>query len=73
MSDWSKLDVHIGEKGQHGIKYLVAQFPDGMTSLSGPFKGKTHDCAMLTDNVWAKSLAALAEGFAPWRFSLMFW
>ena len=73
MSDWSELDVYIGQKGQHGIKYLVAQFPNGMTSLSGPFKGKTHDGAMLTEDVWAKSLAALAEEFAHWRFSLMFW
>ena len=59
-------EMYTGEKAQHGIKYLVAQFPNGMTSLAGPFKGKAHDGAMLTESGWTQ---ILAEELTVGRFS----
>jgi hypothetical protein len=59
----SRLDqseVYTGEKAQHGMKYLVAQFPNGLTSISGPYKGKTHDGRMLRESGWTEILARIA-------------
>jgi hypothetical protein len=53
-------ELYSGEKGQHGIKYLVAQFPNGMTSLSGPFKGRCHDGRMLRESKWEEILRNVA-------------
>ena len=59
----SRLDqseVYTGEKAQHGMKYLAAQFPNGMTSISGPYKGRTHDGRMLRESGWIEHLARIA-------------
>ena len=59
----SRLDqseLYTGEKAQHGMKYLVAQFPNGMTALSGPFKGKVHDGRMLRESGWTEHLHNMA-------------
>lgn len=56
----SRLDqseLYTGEKAQHGIKYLVAQFPNGITALSGPYKGKVHDGRMLRESRWTEILS----------------
>ena len=29
-------EMYTGEKSQHGVKYIFAQVPNGMTSLAGP-------------------------------------
>ena len=65
----SRLDqseMYTGEKAQHGIKYLVGQFPNGMTCLAGPFKGKTHDGAMLGESGWTQILAREAAAGRPY-------
>ena len=45
---------------QHQIKYLVAQFPNGMSALSGPCKGKVHDGRMLAESKWTDLLSSIA-------------
>ncbi len=58
----SRLDqseIYTGEKAQHGMKYLVAQFPNGLTSISGPYKGRTHDGRMLRESGWTELLASI--------------
>ena len=59
-------EMYTGEKSQHGIKYIVAQFPNGMTSLAGPFKGKTHDSEMLNHSCWLQILAKEAAAGRVW-------
>ena len=42
------------------MKYLVAQFPNGISVLSGPYKGRVHDGRMLSESKWIDLLAAIA-------------
>lgn len=53
-------EVYTGEKAQHGMNNLVAQFPNGLTATSGPYKGKTHDGRMLRESGWIECLASIA-------------
>ena len=58
--------VYTGEKCAHGLKFLAALFPNGMTVLCGPFKGKVHDGRMIYESGWLDWLAALelrGDGF----------
>lgn len=52
-------ELYSGEKALHGIKYLVAQFPNGMTTLSRAFKGRTHDARMLQECGWTETLRSI--------------
>jgi hypothetical protein len=45
-------EVYTGEKCAHGLKFLTAFFPNGMTVLCGPFKGKVHDGRMIYESGW---------------------
>ena len=49
-------ELYSGDKAQHGIKFLVAQFPNGISALSGPYKGRVHDGRMLRESSWTKLL-----------------
>lgn len=55
----SRLDqgqFFSGEKANHSIKFMVAQFPNGMTTLSGPYKGSSHDSKWLRESLWTEIL-----------------
>jgi hypothetical protein len=55
----SRLDqgqLFSGEKANHSIKYMVAQFPNGMSALSGPYKGSSHDSRCLRESLWTEYL-----------------
>ena len=50
-------EMYTGEKGQHGVKYIVTQFPNGLTSLASLFKGKTYDGEILNHSGWLQILS----------------
>ena len=55
----SRLDqgqLYSGEKANHNVKYMVAQFPNGLTALSGPYKGSAHDSKCLRESLWTEIL-----------------
>ena len=48
-------ELYSGEReAHHGIKYSAAQFPNGMTALSGPYKGISHAGSMSAESGWRK-------------------
>lgn len=49
-------ELFSGEKANHSVKYMVAQFPNGMTALSGPYKGSSHDAKCLRESLWTEIL-----------------
>ena len=55
-SRFDQSEVYTGEKAQHQFKYLVSQFPNGISVLSGPYKGKVHDGRMLSESGWTQVL-----------------
>ena len=59
-------NMYTGEKSQYGVKYLVAQFPNGMTCHAGHLKGKTHDGEMLKHSCWLQILAKEAAAGRVW-------
>jgi hypothetical protein len=59
-------ELFTGEKCAHGLKFLAALFPNGMTVLCGPFKGKVHDGRMIFESGWLNGLEAVdlrGDGF----------
>ena len=65
-------ELYTGEKCQHGMKYLVALFPNGMTALSQQYKGKTNYGRMLNESGWIsilQNIAAQPEG----KHYVMYW
>ena len=56
ISRLDQRELYTGEKAQHGIKYLVAQFPNGMTAVSGPYLGKVNDQNTLVHSKWISLL-----------------
>ena len=63
---FSRLDqgeLYTGAKAKHTIKYLVAQFPNGMSAAAGPFKGSSHDGRCLRESGWLDILEDIAEHF----------
>ena len=62
LSNWlSDLDQSIfysWKEKQHSIEFLASVFPNGMTFLHGPARGKDHDSSMLRTSGWLKVLLA---------------
>jgi hypothetical protein len=49
-------ELFSGEKANHSVKHMVAQFPNGMTALSGPYKGSSHGAKCLRESLWTEIL-----------------
>ena len=52
---------YSGAKAQHGYQVMAAFFPNGITALSDPFYGKTHDSKLLRLTGWLPLLRAAAS------------
>ena len=52
-------EMYSGEKGQHGMKFMAAYFPNGMMPTVGPFKVKVHDGRMFRESGWNEMLATM--------------
>ena len=53
-----------GDKAQHGYQTMCAFFPNGMSAMSDPYYGKTHDSKLMRSTGWIPALraAAAADG-----------
>ena len=56
LSTIDPREFYSGKEKVHGIKFLAALFPNGITCLFGPSRGKTHDSTMMNQSGWLRIL-----------------
>ena len=56
ISQMDQSELYSGKEACHGMKFLACLFPNGMSVLSGPYKGKVHDGRMMREARWMEIL-----------------